>query len=46
MNNEEHVYIKFEDDTFILDDDTCVEKKSNRREFAHTKGVVGSRNSQ
>ena len=29
MNNEEHVYIKFEDDIFILDDDSCVEQKSS-----------------
>ena len=44
MNNEEYVYIKILDYIFILGDDTCVEQKSNRREFTH-EGVVGSRKS-
>ena len=43
MNNEEHVSIKIYDYIFILDDDTCVEQKSNRREFAHMKGSLGIR---
>ena len=28
---------------FILGDDTCVEQKSNCREFAHTKELSGDR---
>ena len=37
---------EIEDYIFILDDDTCIEKKSNHREFTRTEGVVGSRKSQ
>ena len=33
--------IKIWDYIFILGDDTCVEQKSNRREFAHTKELSG-----
>ena len=40
INNEEHVYIKIYDYIFILGDDTCVEQKSNCREFAHTKELL------
>ena len=38
MNNDERVYMTIKDYIFILDDDTWVEQKSNRWEFAHTKG--------
>ena len=31
------MYIKIKDYIFIFDDDTCVEQKNNRREFAHTE---------
>ena len=41
MNNKEHVYIKIYDYIFILDDDTWVEQRSNRREFAHMMGLSG-----
>ena len=41
MNVGEHGYIKIYDYIFILDDDTCVEQKSNLREFSHPKEVSG-----
>ena len=35
------MYIKIEDYVFIFGDDTCVEQKSNGREFAYTKELSG-----
>ena len=41
INNEEHVYIKILYYILILGGDTCVEQKSNRREFVHTRELLG-----
>ena len=42
--NEEHVCtLKIYDYIFIFGDDTCVEQKSNCREFAHMKELSGDR---
>ena len=43
INNEEYVYVKKYKIIFFLGDDTCVEQKSNRREFTHTKELSGDR---